>query len=121
MLGIMIPWVEAPYPIGLPVIDACKIRIVARLPRRRKNYISLRNPVRMPALHPTGTLSLVPGNGRNGPDSAVPDAEAQRPVSDSKAARCGRWLTTGTFGSALSHVRCYVPRNTTRASTAFTP
>lgn len=25
------------------------------------------------------------------------------------------------LGPALSHVRCYVPRNTTRASTAFTP
>jgi hypothetical protein len=36
-------------------------------------------------------------NFRCGADSAVPDAEAQRPVSDSKAARCGRGLTTGTF------------------------
>ena len=27
-----------------------------------------------------------------GADSAIPDAEAQRPVSDSKAARCGRPL-----------------------------
>jgi hypothetical protein len=25
------------------------------------------------------------------------------------------------LGQALSHVRCYVPRNTMRASTAFTP
>jgi hypothetical protein len=25
------------------------------------------------------------------------------------------------LGPALSHVQCYVPRNTTRASTAFTP
>ena len=25
------------------------------------------------------------------------------------------------LGQALSHVQCYVPRNTTRASTAFTP
>src|SRR6516164_11087107 len=30
-------------------------------------------------------------------DSAVPNAEAQRPVSDSKTALCGRRLITGTF------------------------
>jgi hypothetical protein len=39
-----------------------------------------------------------------------------------QSGRCCRQLGRANFGSqTLSHVQCYVPRNTTRASTAFTP
>ena len=47
-------------------------------------------PARAEFHHPVPARGCVSGRVRFGADSAVPDAEAQRPVSDSKAARCGR-------------------------------
>lgn len=43
-------------------------------------------------------------------------------VAGFKEVRCCRQLGRAKrLGQALSHAECYLPRNTTRASTAFTP
>ena len=48
-------------------------------------------------------------------------AKAERPVSASKAVSYCRYSRRRLLRQAPSHVQCYLPRNTTRASTAFTP
>ena len=40
--------------------------------------------------HSPETFELAVSNDRKGADPAVPEAEVQRPVSDPKAAHCGR-------------------------------
>jgi hypothetical protein len=61
------------------------LAILEKAPLRRVQGINHRGE----QTEVVGTNSALP-KVRFGADSAVPDAEAQRPVSDSKAARCGR-------------------------------
>ena len=72
-------------------------------------------------MDPEDSLRAPTAKVSSGASGAARAAKAERRLWVPKRSAAAEIRPCKLFGQALSHVQCYVPRNTTRASTAFTP